>query len=90
MLLQYDLALVEVVVLTGQWAWWRRYKSPTKLQNTSTPRKSWSVGGSVSATCLEETEDSGASRSCHVDAKARRVHQGEDAYAPVEDRVGIG
>ena len=25
----------------------------------------------------------------HVDAKARRVHQGEDAYAPVEERVGI-
>ena len=26
----------------------------------------------------------------HVDAKARRVHQGEDAYAPLDDRVGIG
>ena len=28
--------------------------------------------------------------SDHIDAKARRVHQGGDTSAPVEDRVGIG
>ena len=26
----------------------------------------------------------------HVDAKTRRMHQGGDSYAPVEDRVGTG
>ena len=28
--------------------------------------------------------------SDHVDAKARKVHQGRDPHAPVGDRVGIG
>ena len=27
--------------------------------------------------------------SDHVDAKARRVHQGGDPYAPVVDRLGL-
>ena len=26
----------------------------------------------------------------HADAKARRVHQDDETYVPVEDRTGVG
>ena len=38
-------------------------KSPTKQKNSCAPRKAWYLGDSVSATCLEDTEGSGAFRS---------------------------
>ena len=48
------------------------------------------IGKSVSAMRLEETEVQDHSGRKNADAKARRVHQDDEAHVPVQNTTGVG
>ena len=58
-------------------------------KNSSTPCWAW-IWGSVSATRWKTLRVEDHADRNHADAKARRVHQDDEAYVPVWDRTGVG